>query len=465
MDSIVINDNATSFGPPADFQFPQQFPFQPTEVNDRVLRFIDFSTQSKGEDEEFSMVDTKLQSKNKLLHKRGMLANAWNKGKQQQIQTKQQQLSSRPLQRKIYRDASIQVKPVWRVVAELNKQHFDKLTLTVKDPVDLRLTDAVFKVNSGLLATVSAKRPKAHDLAEGVKATYITTSEDPVMQELMAEHAGNVFLTDSILSTLMTVLRSVYSWDIEVTKTGDRIVFDKVRNGIQDEMSVNENADVPPEDDDNPTVINSAKNLAEECSRVNLAFRKIALAPTSLQLGDAHPSGSGQVYRYRKWTLSENIHVVVRTEVDAYIDGTDKPSYEKLRAVNEYDSAVTGGYRASLSSQSGKVIGNEVHNNGCKLSKWTLQAHLAGVESMRLGFFVRSLITKADKHLLVGVNKFHVSQLATNLNLSIPNCWGMFVGLVELLRMNPDGKYILIKDPNRLILRLYACPEENDEEI
>jgi len=461
----VINDNRDGFGPPQDFQFPQRFPFQPTEVNDRVLRFIDFSTQSKGEEEEFSMVDAKLQSKNKLLSKKGMLSNAWNRNKQQS-QSKQAQIS-RPQQRKIYRDASIQVKPNWRIVAELNKQHLDKLSLNPRNPKDLISTDSVMKLNQGILASVSAKRPKAHDVAERLEeAKYLSTSDDPVMQELIRQDAGNVFITDVILSTLMTVLRSVYSWDITVTKTGSKLVFDKVRNGVLDEMSVNENADVPPEDDDSGNVLNSTKTLADECYRVNLAFRKIALTPPPVVLGDAFPAEQPfkQAYKYRKWELTESIHVVVRTEVDAYIGEPSAPVFEKLRALNEFDSSVTGGYRANLSSQSGKIIGNEVHNNGCKLSKWTIQAHLAGVESMRVGFFVRNTVTKTDKHLLVGVNKFYVSQLASNLNLAISNCWGVFAGLVELLRTQADGKYILIKDPNRLILRLYSCPEEREED-
>lgn len=309
MDSIVINDNRDSFGPPPDFEFPQRFPFQPSEVNDRVLRFIDFSTQSKGEDEEFSMVDTKVQSKNKLLNKRGILSNAWNKNKQQQAQTKQQQQVFRPQQRKIYRDASIQVKPNWKVVAELNKQHLDKLSLNARKPTDLVSTDSVLKLNSGLLASVTAKRPKAHDVAEKLEnAPYITTSNDPVMVDLMNQEAGNVFITDSILTTLMTVLRSVYSWDIQVTKVGDRLVFDKVRNGIFDDMSVNETADFPPEDDDSGATLNSTKSLADECYRVNLAFRKIALTQPAIQFGEPHPSEPRdpeikQAYRYRKWEL------------------------------------------------------------------------------------------------------------------------------------------------------------------
>jgi translation initiation factor 3 subunit D len=56
----------------------------------------------------------------------------------------------------------------------------------------------------------------------------LTSSADPVLQKYAQEAEGPVVLaTDSILSTLMCAPRSVYSWDIVFTKSGDKIFIDK----------------------------------------------------------------------------------------------------------------------------------------------------------------------------------------------------------------------------------------------
>ena len=52
--------------------------------------------------------------------------------------------------------------------------------------------------------------------------------------------AATIFVTDTILATLMCSPRSIYSWDIIVQKVGNKLFFDK-RDGSQlDLLSVNE---------------------------------------------------------------------------------------------------------------------------------------------------------------------------------------------------------------------------------
>lgn len=53
------------------------------------------------------------------------------------------------------------------------------------------------------------------------------------------------------------------------------------------------------------------------------------------------------------------------------------------------------------------------------------------------------------------------------MNLSVSNGWGMVRTIVDMCA--EDGKYILVKDPNKTILRLYQVPgdsfDEDGEEI
>ncbi len=59
----------------------------------------------------------------------------------------------------------------------------------------------------------------------------VTTTDDPVLEKLAVDGTGQVFITDTILAHLMTCTRSVYPWDIVVTKIpGNIFFFDKRDN-------------------------------------------------------------------------------------------------------------------------------------------------------------------------------------------------------------------------------------------
>ena len=45
--------------------------------------------------------------------------------------------------------------------------------------------------------------------------------------QLSKQNVAQVFATDSIIATLMCATRSVNSWDILVTRVGDKLFFDK----------------------------------------------------------------------------------------------------------------------------------------------------------------------------------------------------------------------------------------------
>jgi hypothetical protein len=49
---------------------------------------------------------------------------------------------------------------------------------------------------------------------------------------------------------------------------------------------------------------------------------------------------------------------------------------------------------------------------------------------------------------------------AQQINLSMDNCWGIVRALVDLALKLEDGKYLLVKDPNKPLLRLYSVPED-----
>ena len=46
------------------------------------------------------------------------------------------------------------------------------------------------------------------------------------------------------------------------------------------------------------------------------------------------------------------------------------------------------------------------------------------------------------------------------MNVSIANGWGIVKQVVELCMKQPEGRYVLVKDPNKAIIRLYAVPAD-----
>lgn len=86
---------------------------------------------------------------------------------------------------------------------------------------------------------------------------------------------ARVFITDSLLTTLMCAPRSVYSWDIVATRAGDKLFFDKRDGSNLDLLTVAETAPDPlPEDKD---AINGVQQLSLEATAINQNFSQQVL--------------------------------------------------------------------------------------------------------------------------------------------------------------------------------------------
>ena len=89
-------------------------------------------------------------------------------------------------------------------------------------------------------------------------------------RKLAAEDRARVFATDSILTTLMCIKSSIYSWDILVTRVGGKLFFDRRDNSNLSMLTVNETAPDPvPEEKDN---MNGVQQLSLEATAINQNF-------------------------------------------------------------------------------------------------------------------------------------------------------------------------------------------------
>ncbi len=81
-----------------------------------------------------------------------------------------------------------------------------------------------------------------------------------------------------------------------------------------------------------------------------------------------------------------------------------------------------------------------------------------------LSFVSRTSPKMPDKHVILGVVGYDPRKFAEQMNLNLANGWGIVRTIVDMCRNMKDGKYVLVKDPNKALLRLYEVPISTFEE-
>jgi len=517
----VIQDNPTGWGPntiPPQFK---DMPYQPFSKSDRLGKVSDwtgstyqdrrhankYQSQFAGgqqyayyheEDESsFQLVDTARTTRPMYGRGRGRggFRGRWNAFKppqttQLQTLTKAQKIKERDRQKQIRkwqkqqagrqnyqrqapiksREASVTVKADWHVIEEMDFPRLGKLSLpSVPEPEDVVQCGSLEYYDKAY-DRVNVKNEKPLQRIDRIFHT-VTTTDDPVIRKLVkSEPKANVFVTDAILATLMCASRSAYSWDIVVDKIGGKIFLDKRDNTEFDLLTVSETSAEPPQEEGNST--NSPRNLALEATFVNHNFSQQVLKSTEerFKFAEDNPfvdtDEEGEVasvaYRYRKWNLGNDIVLICRCELDAVQQGSNNElQYVNVKALNEWDSRFSGGvdWRQKLDTQRGAVLANELKNNANKLGKWTVQAILAGADSLKFGYVTRYNVKDSSRHIILGTQQFKPTEFGHQINLSMDNAWGIVRCVLDIVMQQKDGKYLIVKDPNKPLLRLYDIPD------
>jgi translation initiation factor 3 subunit D len=370
------------------------------------------------------------------------------------------------------RDASIQVKDTWAVIEEMDFPRLSKLSLpTVSEAEDI--------VKCGSLEfydkTYDRVNTKTEKRLKRINRVFhkVTTTDDPIIRQL-TKSSGNVFATDSILATLMCATRSVYSWDILVERVGNKLFFDKRDESNFDLLTVSETAQEPPQDEGNS--INSPHNLALEATFINHNFSQQVLKPVEktddcfsfekpnpFVQGNEDNETSSVAYRYRKWDLGNKITLVARCEHDAVMIGPNgENQFINIKTLNEWDSKLAHGvdWRQKLDSQRGAVVATELKNNSNKLAKWTVSSLLAGSDQIKFGYVSRASPKDSTKHVILGMNQFKPSEFANQINLNLDNAWGILRCIIDTCMKLKEGKYLIMKDPNKPVIRIYDIPDD-----
>jgi translation initiation factor 3 subunit D len=311
------------------------------------------------------------------------------------------------------REASVQARDSWKLLEEIEFNRLLKLNLETGEGEDvddygfLYYYDRAFDKQPG--APTSVRKLNVVERA----AYNVTTSHDPIIQDLAQKDAATVFATSDILSMLMCATRSVYSWDLIITKQGNKVFIDKREGSNVDRVTVNENAaDAPLETSESgpKDMLNNVGALMEEATHINHVFpiQAVTESETSKRdMANEHPfynpdeetdPPASKAYKYRKFDLSleadeQPLNIIVRTELDAVVKNaiSGEDQYLSIKALNEFDNKAIGSggaldWRTKLASQRGAVVATEMKNNSCKLARWVTQAMLAKADQMKLGY-------------------------------------------------------------------------------
>merc|ERR1711936_578377 len=236
-----------------------------------------------------------------------------------------------------------------------------------------------------------------------------------------------------------------------------------------DLLTMGETSAEPPQEEGSN--LNSPRNLALEATFVNHNFSQQVLKSDGEKYKfdidnpfvDADEEGevASVAYRYRRWNLGNDLVLICRCELDAVqVGSNNETQFVNLKALNEWDSRHSGGvdWRQKLDTQRGAVLANELKNNACKLAKWTVQSILAGADNLKFGYVTRYNVKDSSRHVILGTQQ---------IKLNMDNAWGVVRCILDLIMAQKDGKYLIAKDPNKGILRLYDIPDntfESEEE-
>ncbi|PLW18406.1 hypothetical protein PCANC_08844 [Puccinia coronata f. sp. avenae] len=405
------------------------------------------------------------------------------------------------------RESSVVIGQDWQVLEEIEFSRLAKLRLEVDvDAAEDVSTHGFLYEYDRAYDRINTKNPQPLQILDRSRY-HPTASEDPVIQELAAQNKAQVFTTDSVLSLLMCATRSVYPWDIVIIKEGGKLFLDKREGGPFDFLSVNENAADPPAESDKGDKgesPNTPSALSLEATFINQNFGlQVVKEDSGTAYQFAHPNpfygpeetepcaSAGLRYRSLDLSLSEEeeMKLIVRTEVDAVLrapttaahkdpagggGAAEEDSFITIRTLNEFDanSQGSGGapnWRAKLDTQRGAVVATEMKNNSCKLARWAVQSILAGADQMKMGYISRANPRDASRHVILGQQWLKPKDFAAQINVNLANGWGIVRTAIDLAFKADDGKYLLMKDPNKPVVRLYKVPEnafdlQEDEE-
>ena len=380
---------------------------------------------------------------------------------------------------RVDRQASVSVKQDWNLLMDMDLNKLTKIHVTdtslPKDVQDLIWCGFLDPYNEAY-DKCSARTPAPLKRCEHKEFYPVTTTDDPVIENLATSSsaAGTSFLytTDAILSHVMTCFRSNYPWDIVIQKLSNGCMFWDKRDVSQfDYLTVHETAAVSP---DATNELHTPERLSLEATMIHQNFSQQILKKSPRHYYDhdnpfydeeesPNEQPASVAYRYRQFDLGQQTNVICRTELHGLIhkksssNNKKQPTTMTAFALNEYPTPSKPAWKDVIDSQRGTVLANELKNNAHKIAKWTAQSLLSGADQMKIGYV-------SKQHQILATTTHRPQDFASQITLSEGSMWGIVRMLLAFFADQPEGKYVLMKHPNRALLRIYSVPPSTFED-
>lgn len=459
------------------------------------------SQKATQDSDEFISIDKKELSQK--ANKKGVVKKQFKQQNTKQKYNQSSKTSYQPQLPKFKKNQSIQPESSWQNIMEYSKYNLDTLKFEEKDITvkDMGIYGDIYLFNEEKEQEISPYKPVLLKRNEDLKLYGNNgTSVDNVLMEL--DKSANIYVTDRILSVLMTCLYPSYPWHVMIAKLGGEIIIDKMKDSNLDFTSVNESDNSPS--DENMEDINSYQQLGVEATLINEFLKDQMLVindESKLPETKENPFKTEEVdeekmehmgYVYRLWTIG-NDKILVRCQVHSYIkkeaqvyssenesdkeesessEESEKPQKKQVEkddktyefvnvfALNEYN---TNNYLGKESC--GVLLKRELQNNNLKMAKWGAVSYLGGVKKIKLAFVTRKDVKNEKEHLITNFYNIPTDELLKINNLDKVVAWRYFMGIVDAIKKEKeDGYFILTKsfvaNTGRSQIRLFRVPEE-----
>lgn len=101
---------------------------------------------------------------------------------------------------------------------------------------------------------------------------------------------------------------------------------------------------------------------------------------------------------------------------------------------------------------------------GCPVGLGRRRAYEDGVSylisnapsQLTIRYISRATPKDTTHHVIVGVQNYKPKDFAAQMNVSLTIGWGIVRTIADLVLKQPEGKYVLVKDPNNVSLFMYG---------
>eukprot|EP00762_Andalucia_godoyi_P007225 ANDGO_08022.mRNA.1 Eukaryotic translation initiation factor 3 subunit D-1 len=356
-------------------------------------------------------------------------------------------------------EPSIQIDRQWNKILSFEFQELSKKTAEVSNFKELSTAGRLryFDVRAG---DVAPRDPRGLDHLENVDfLTHVNASSDPVLVKMQQEKnpkdkTPTLYSTDAALTALMCAPRAVFSFDLVLRKEGNVLVLDKRDGSTLDLQTVNESDNFPPTNEDKASA-NSQDRLTAEATYVSQCFSQQALSEEAEDLGPI-PVGEATTgkpadvgFYYRSFVLPDGTEVVYRTEVSSLVRERGETKRALLRSLLEYDTPSK--WAQELQKSRAGMLLTQIQRNLFVAARWASQAYLGDISTIKVAFVTR--VGSSDKHRILAVENWKPESIR-----SPQESYGVLAAVINAVRQQPDGLYLLFKPPAQSALVLYSLP-------